>query len=172
MSSETVRRGHVWNNLPLHIKGLALLMVPVPALMLAVVCLSNTLREERQAFQSVDQIIAARQKLQDITSVLSVPANPAQDYQALIKLTRDLGPVISDPDRMREIDAAVQQKLDSLAAIAAAGSLGQPLLYKPRDSTEHLHLHISALAMEYDRLLEKQLGHARQARSRLLAQAV
>jgi len=112
MSSETVRRGHVWNSLPLHIKGLALLMVPVPALMLAVVCLSSTLREERQAFQSVDQIIATRQRFRHITSVRSVPANPAQDYQALIKLTRDLGPVISDPDRNREIDAAVQQKLD------------------------------------------------------------
>jgi len=45
-------------------------------------------------------------------------------------------------------------------------------LDEPRDSTEHLHPYISALAMEYDRLLEKQLGHARQARSRLLAQAV
>ena len=172
MSLETPRRSYVWNNLPLHIKGLALLMVPVPALMLAIVCLSGTLREERQALQSIDQILAARQNLADIRSILSVPANPAQDHQALIKLARDLPPLISDPGRMLEINAAVQHKLDSLAALAAAGVPAQSLLDESRDATELLEPYVSALAAEYERLLEQRLGQVRQARSKLLAQGV
>lgn len=171
MRSDTVRHKHIWNNLPLHFKGLTLLLIPVPALMTAAVLVSGTLREERTALASVDQVVAGRQTLQGISSVLLVPGNPAQDCQGLSRFRRQLGPVTSDPDRLRDLDALIQEKLDSLAAVSNTNSPDSSLWEKNQEATESLQSYINALALEYDQLLATQLKRVKEARTKLLVQS-
>jgi len=147
-----------------------LLMVPVPALMLAAVVLSGTLREERQALAAVDHVAIARQRLQEISAVLLVPGIPSQDYRELAHMTKDLGPVGSDSDRWREVEAVIQQKLESLAALSGTNSPDESLLDKNRQATQSLQSYMNALALEYDQLLSNELSRAERARAELFAQ--
>jgi signal transduction histidine kinase len=170
MQPEAIKRGHIWNNLPLHVKGLMLLMVPVPALMLAAVVLSGTVKQERQALAAVDQVAVGRRHLQEISALLLVPGAPAQDYHVLSGIAKDLGPATSDPDRRREIESAIQQKLESLAALSATSSTDESLLNTDQQTTRSLQAYISALALEYDQTLSAELNRAKMVRANLFAQ--
>ena len=170
MQPEATQRGHIWNNLPLHFKGLMLLMVPVPALLLAAVVLSGSIKQERQALALVDQAAAGRRHLQEIGALLLVPGAPAQDYRALTGIAKQLGPVTSDPDRLREVASAIQQKLDSLAALSAASPADAPLLLTDQQATRSLQAYVSALEVECDQTLSTGLNRAKTARASLFEQ--
>jgi signal transduction histidine kinase len=170
MQAATSTRAHIWNGLPLHVKGLMLLMVPVPALMLVAVVLSGTIQQERLAAASADQVTAALQRLQDISALLLVPGTPAQDYEVLSKITRDLGPVTADPDQLREIDAAIQQKLTSLAARSVTLSPDESLVITDQLATRRLQADINVLALGYDRALSTELGRVESIRAKLFTQ--
>jgi type II secretory pathway pseudopilin PulG len=91
MPLENAGRGRIWNNLPLSIKGLTLLMVPAPALLVTAIVLSGSIREQRQALAQVDQLTAARERLQAVNALLMAPDPPLEDYRALAALSRNLG---------------------------------------------------------------------------------
>ena len=168
MHSENVRRGRIWNNLPLSIKGLTLLMVPMPALLVAAIVLSGAIHEDWRTFAAVDQLTVARERLQEVSALLLAPGPPIEDYRALARLSRDLGGASSDPDRRREIEAAIQEKLESLAALSAIASRDESLLEKNRQATASLQSYLSAMAIEYDHLLSRELSHVKALRARLL----
>ena len=168
MRSENVRRGRIWNNLPLSIKGLTLLMVPVPALLVAAIVLSGAIKEDRRTLASVDQITAARERLQRVSGLLQSPGPPLEDYRALARLSTDLGAVSPDRDRRREFEAAIQEKLESLAALSAIASPDESLLDKNRQATASLQSSVSALATDCDHLLSSELSHVKALRARLV----
>jgi signal transduction histidine kinase len=161
MHSQTAGCGRIWNNLPLSVKGLTLLMVPVPALLVAAIVLSGTIKEERRALGAIDQVTAARQRLQEVNALLQTPGDPQRDYRRLTQLTRDLGPFTADTHRWRVIDGTIQEKIESLAALSASDAPEDTLLDKDRKATESLQASVSALALEYDHLLSSGLGYVR-----------
>lgn len=167
MPLQTARRGPIWNNLPLRLKGLLLLSVPLPALMLSAMLVSGTLREERQALTSAERLASARQRLQDISAVLLVPCDPAQDYRALATLAKDLRAISADPQRLQEIQTVIQLKLESLGVLTAAETPDESSIRKDRDLTKCLQSYVAALAMEYDRSLSSELNRAKTAHAKL-----
>jgi signal transduction histidine kinase len=169
MRSENVRRGRIWNNLPLSIKGLTLLMVPAPALLVAAIVLSGTIHEDRRTLAAVDQLATARERLRDVNALLLSPGPPLEDYRAMAELSKDLGALCPDPDRRRQIEAAIQEKLESLAALSAIASPEEALLDKNRQATVSLQASLSALAIEYDHLLSSELSHVKALRARLVS---
>src|SRR5690242_1986277 len=160
-------RHHIWNNLPLRVKGLMLLMVPLPALMAAAVVLSGTWREERQALVVVERLANARQQLQEISTVLLVPGKPAQDYQVLARSVEDIGPIIANPERRREIEIAIQRKLDALAGLNQTEVPNDLLIDADREATRSLQSYVSAVIPECDQLISRELHNAKMARSKL-----
>jgi signal transduction histidine kinase len=169
MSSQNASRGKIWNNLPLSIKGLMLLMVPVPALLVAAIVLSGAIREEQRALSKVDQLTAERERLQEVTVLLLAPGLPLEDYRALAALSRNLSAVSLDPDLQREIEAAIQEKLESLAALSAIASPDESLLDKNRQATVSLQSSLSAMALESDHLLSSELSHVKAVRVKLFS---
>ena len=163
---ESVRH-HIWNNLPLRVKGLMLLMVPLPALLVAAVVLSGAWRDERQALTSVEQLTVARQRLEEISTLLRVPGRPAQDYQVLARCAEDVVRGIADPDRRRELEVALQRKLDALAGLSQTEAPDDLLLDADREATQSLQAYISASVLERDQLISRDLSHSKVARSRL-----
>jgi signal transduction histidine kinase len=160
-------RHHIWNNLPLRVKGLMLLMVPLPALMAAAVVLSGTWREERQALVAVERLANARQQLQEISTVLLVPGKPAQDYQVLARSVEDIGRIIANPERRREIEIAIQRKLDALAGLNQTEATNDLLIDADREATRSLQSYVSAVIPECDQLISRELHNAKMARSKL-----
>jgi signal transduction histidine kinase len=169
MPSENTSRGRIWNNLPLSIKGLTLLMVPAPALLVTAMVLSGAIREQRQALAKVDQLTAGRERLQEITALLLKPGAPLEDYRAMGALSRNLDAVSFDPSRQREIEVAIQDKLESLAALSAITSPDESLLDKNRQATASLQSLLNATAIESDHLLSSELSHVKTVRSRLFS---
>ena len=169
MPSENVRRGRIWNNLPLSVKGLMLLMVPAPALLVAAIVLSGAVHEDRRTLGVVDQLSAARERLREISARLVAPGPPLEDYRALAGLSRELGAVCPDPNRRREIEASFQEKLESLAALSAIVSPDESLLDKNRQATASLQSSLSAMAIEYDHLLASELSHVKVLRARMVS---
>src|SRR5262249_34199274 len=113
---------------------------------------------------------AGRRHLQEIGALLLVPGAPAQDYRALTGIAKQLGPVTSDPDRLREVASAIQQKLDSLAALSAASPADAPLLLTDQQATGSLQAYVSALEVECDQTLSTGLNRAKTARASLFEQ--
>ena len=144
-------------------------MVPMPALLVAAIVLSGAIKEDRRTLAAVDHLTAARERLQEVSALLLAPGPPIEDYRALARLSRDLGAVCPDPDRRREIEAAIQEKLESLAALSAIASPDESLLDKNRQATASLQSSLSAMAIEYDHLLSSELGHVKALRARLLS---
>ena len=144
-------------------------MVPMPALLVAAIVLSGAIHEDRQALAVVEQLTAARQRLQEVSALLVAPGPPLDDYRALTRLSRDLGGASPGPDRRRDIEAAIQEKLESLAALSAIASPDESLLEKNRQATASLQSYLSAMAIEYDQLLSRELGHVKALRTRLLS---
>src|SRR5579863_877191 len=138
MHSQNVSHGKIWNNLPLSIKGLTLLMVPAPALLVAAIVLSSTIGEERRTLASIDQTTAARKRLQEINSLLLAPGPPLEDYRTLAGLGKDLGAISPNSDSPHDVEAAIQEKLESLAALNAIASPDESLLAKNRQATTKL----------------------------------
>jgi len=169
MHSQTAACGTIWNNLPLSVKGLALLMVPVPALLVAAAVLSGTIKEERRALGAIDQVTAARQSLQEVNALLRTPGDPQRDYRRLTQLTRDLVPFAADPDRWRKIDGIFQEKIEWLAALSAIDTPEDTVLDKNRQATESLQASVSALTLEYDHLLSSDLGYVKAIRRKEFA---
>ena len=169
MPSENTCRGRIWNNLPLSIKGLTLLMVPAPALLVTAIVLSGTVREQQQALAKVNLLTAGRGRLQEITALLLKPGVPLEDYRVLGALSRNLDAVSFDPGRQREIEAAIQDKLESLAALSAITSPDESILAKNRQATASLQSVLSVTAIESDYLLSSELSHVEAVRSRLFS---
>jgi len=142
-------------------------MVPVPALLVAAVVLSGTIKEERRALSAIDQVKTAHQRLEEVSALLRTPSTPQQDYRTLTQLTRDLGPL--DPDRRRQIETTIQKKIESLAALSAIDTPEDTLLDKNRQATEGLQASVSALTLEYDHLLSSESGYARAIRRKEFA---
>lgn len=151
------------------VKGLTLLMVPVPALLVAAIVLSGTIKEERRAFAGVEQLTTARQRLHEISALLQAPGTPQQDYRTLTQLTRDLGPVSADPNRWKEIEGTIQEKIESQAALSATDSPEDALLDKDRQATKNLQACVSALTLEYDHLLLSDLSYVKEIRRKEFA---
>jgi signal transduction histidine kinase len=169
MRSENASRGRIWNNLPLSIKGLTLLMVPAPALLVAAIVLSGAIHEDRRTLAEVDQLSAARERLQKVSTLLLAPGTPLDDYRALAGLSRDLGAISPDPNRRREIESAIQEKLESLAALSAIASPDESLLDKNRQATASLQSSVSAMTLEYDHLLSSELSYVKALRARMVS---
>jgi signal transduction histidine kinase len=169
MPSPTAVHGKIWNNLPLSIKGLTLLMVPVPALLVTAVVMSGTIREERLALAALDRVNETRARLQQISSLLRSPGPPKQDYRTLTELSQYLGPVSADPGRQQAIETAIQEKIESLAAISATNSQDPNLLDKDLSATENLESLLAAVSPEYDHLLSNELSRLKMQRTKLFA---
>ncbi|MBZ5594657.1 MAG: HAMP domain-containing histidine kinase [Acidobacteriia bacterium] len=141
-------------------------MIPAPALLVAAIVLSGTIKEEKRALAAVDQVTTARQRLQEVSALLKAPGAPQQDYRTLTQLSRDLDPVSSDPNRRREIEGAIQEKIESLAALSATNSPEDALLDKNRQATESLQSSVSALTFGYDHLLSSGLSYVKTIRAK------
>lgn len=144
-------------------------MVPVPALLVTAIVLSGTINEDRRTLAAVDQLTAARERLQKVSALLQAPGPALEDYRALAGLGTDLGALSRDPDRRREIETAIQGKVESLAALSAIASPDESLLEKNRQATAGLQSSVSAIAIEYDHILTSELSHVQALRARLVS---
>ena len=144
-------------------------MVPAPALLVAAIVLSGTIHEDRRTLAAVDQLTAARERIQKVSALLLAPGPPLDDYRNLAGLSRDISAVSLDTNRQREIEAAIQDKLESLAALSAIASPDESLLDKNRQATASLQASLSAMAVEYDHLLASELSHVKALRARMVS---